>query len=38
MRQASKGKNIIGTLNYLAGQGRNSVYFLIMNDGDDVWP
>ncbi|HOJ31942.1 MAG TPA: DUF5060 domain-containing protein [Candidatus Hydrogenedentes bacterium] len=36
----NKGKNIIGALNYLAGQGMNSVYFLTMNvkgDGKDVW-
>jgi len=39
--QKSKGKNIIGALNYLAGKGMNSVYFLTMNvagDGKDVWP
>jgi hypothetical protein len=36
-----RGRNIIGALNYLAGQGMNSVYFLTMNvngDGKDVWP
>jgi hypothetical protein len=36
-----KGKGMIGALNYLAGKGMNSVYFLTMNvagDGDDVWP
>jgi hypothetical protein len=36
-----KGKNIIGSLNYLASKGMNSVYFLTMNvkgDGKDVWP
>jgi len=36
-----KGRNIIGALNYLAGAGMNSVYFLTMNvegDGNDVWP
>jgi len=36
-----KGKGIIGSLNYLASKGMNSVYFLTMNvngDGDDVWP
>jgi len=35
------GKGIIGALNYLAGKGMNSVYFLTMNvqgDGQDVWP
>lgn len=39
--QNSKGKNIIGALNYLASKGMNSVYFLTMNvqgDGKDVWP
>ncbi len=37
----TKGKNIIGALNYLAGKAMNSVYFLTMNvegDGKDVWP
>ncbi|MBI4557768.1 MAG: DUF5060 domain-containing protein [Candidatus Hydrogenedentes bacterium] len=36
-----KGKNLVGALNYLAGKGMNSVYFLTMNvvgDGKDVWP
>ena len=37
-----KGKGIIGALNYLAGKGMNSVYFLPYNidggDGKDVWP
>ncbi|MDX9753902.1 MAG: DUF5060 domain-containing protein [bacterium] len=39
--QGSKGKGMIGALNYLADQGMNSVYFLTMNvegDGKDVWP
>lgn len=39
--QEGKGKGIIGALNYLAGKGMNSVYFLTMNilgDGEDVWP
>jgi hypothetical protein len=40
--QGGKGKGIIGALNYLAGQGMNSVYFLTYNidggDGHDVWP
>jgi hypothetical protein len=39
--KTSKGKNLIGALNYLAGKGMNSVYFLTMNvngDGRDVWP
>jgi hypothetical protein len=39
--QQSKGKGIIGALNYLAGKGMNSVYFLTYNidggDGKDVW-
>ncbi len=39
--QDGKGKNIIGALNYLAGQGMNSVYFLTYNidggDGKDTW-
>ena len=36
-----KGKEIIGAVNYLAGKGINSQYFLTMNvggDGKDVWP
>lgn len=37
-----KGKGIIGALNYLAGKGMNSVYFLTYNldggDGKDTWP
>ncbi|MEM8944368.1 MAG: DUF5060 domain-containing protein [Planctomycetota bacterium] len=39
--QDSKGKGIIGALNYLASKRMNSVYFVTMNvtgDGDDVWP
>lgn len=40
--QGGKGKGIIGVLNYLAGKGMNSVYFLTYNidggDGHDVWP
>ena len=39
--QNGKGKGIIGALNYLAGAGGNSVYFLTMNiggDGKDVFP
>ncbi len=39
--QGSKGKGIIGALNYLADKGMNSVYFLTYNidggDGKDVW-
>jgi len=34
------GKGLIGALNYLAGAGMNSVYFLTFNvkgDGNDVW-
>lgn len=37
----SKGKAIIGALNYLSSKGMNSLYFLVMNehgDGDNVWP
>lgn len=37
----SQGKGIIGMLNYLAGKGMNSVYFLTYNldggDGRDTW-
>ncbi len=39
--QDDRGKGLIGALNYLAGMGMNSVYFLTFNvggDGDDVWP
>lgn len=39
--QGGKGKGMIGALNYLAGKGMNTVYFLTMNiggDGKDVWP
>jgi hypothetical protein len=39
--QDGKGKGIIGALNYLAGKGMNSVYFLTYNldggDGRDTW-
>jgi hypothetical protein len=39
--QQAKGKGIIGALNYLAGKGMNSVYFLTYNidggDGKDTW-
>ncbi len=38
----TKGRNLIGALNYLASAGVNSVYFLTYNtdggDGQDVWP
>ncbi|WP_236973467.1 DUF5060 domain-containing protein [Membranihabitans maritimus] len=37
----SKGKGIIGAINYLASKGINSIYMLTMNihgDGNDVWP
>ena len=38
----SKGKGMIGALNYLASKGMNSVYFIPYNidggDGKDVWP
>jgi hypothetical protein len=40
--QKTKGKGMIGALNYLASKGMNSVYFLTYNidggDGKDVWP
>lgn len=39
--RGDRGRGIIGALNYLAGMGMNSVYFLTMNvggDGNDVWP
>ncbi len=39
--KGTKGKAIIGALNYLAGKKMNSLYFLTMNvggDGDDVFP
>jgi len=39
--RGEKGRGIIGALNYLAGKGVNSLYFLTMNvrgDGKDVWP
>ena len=39
--RGSKGKGIIGALNYLASKGVNSVYFLTYNidggDGQDTW-
>lgn len=39
--KSSKGKGLIGGLNYLASKGMNSVYFLTYNldggDGRDVW-
>jgi len=39
--QVSKGKGLIGALNYLSGKGLNSFSFLPYNaggDGDNVWP
>ncbi len=36
-----KGKGLLGGLDYLAGAGVNSIYFLTLNingDGKDVWP
>ena len=39
--QGTKGKGIIGAINYLASEKVNSMYFLTFNeqgDGDDVWP
>ncbi len=38
---ASAGRGVIGALNYLEGQGINSIYFLPMNtggDAQDTWP
>ncbi|MEX2261712.1 MAG: DUF5060 domain-containing protein [Bryobacteraceae bacterium] len=41
MWKGGKGKGIVGALNYLAGKGMNSVYFLTYNldggDGRDSW-
>ncbi|MHC4520050.1 MAG: DUF5060 domain-containing protein [Planctomycetota bacterium] len=37
----SRGKGLIGSLNYLASRHVNSIYFLVQNiggDGKDVWP
>lgn len=39
--QGGRGRNLLGAMNYLAGKGVNSIYFLTMNvkgDGKDVWP
>jgi hypothetical protein len=39
--RGGKGKGIIGSLNYLASRGVNSIYCITMNvmgDGNDVWP
>jgi hypothetical protein len=39
--RGGRGKGLIGALNYIAGKGMNTVYFLTLNwrgDGDDVWP
>jgi hypothetical protein len=39
--KGTKGKGIIGAVNYLAEQGINSQFFLTMNveaDGEDTWP
>jgi Domain of unknown function (DUF5060)/Putative collagen-binding domain of a collagenase len=39
--QNSKGKGLIGAVNYLSGKGCNAFSFLTYNaggDGDDVWP
>lgn len=39
--QNSKGKGLIGAINYLSGKGLNSISFLPYNaggDGDNVWP
>lgn len=37
----ARGKALLGALEYLAGKGMNSLYFMTMNvhgDGDNVWP
>lgn len=39
--KGGKGTEIIGALNYIADQGLNAAYLLLMNvhgDGDDIWP
>jgi hypothetical protein len=39
--RGDRGKALVGALNYIAGKGMNTVYFLALNwrgDGDDVWP
>lgn len=39
--KSNQGRSLIGSINYLAAQNMNSVYFLTMNilgDGKDVWP
>lgn len=39
--QSSKGKGLIGAINYLSGKGCNAFSFLTYNaggDGDNVWP
>ncbi|MFT7589571.1 MAG: hypothetical protein ACI959_001790 [Limisphaerales bacterium] len=39
--QGTKGKGILGAVNYLSSKGVNSQYMLTFNvdgDGDDVWP
>lgn len=39
--RGGRGRNLMGAMNYLAGKGVNSIYFLTMNvrgDGKDVWP
>ncbi len=41
MWKEGKGKEIIGSINYLSEKGMNAAYFLTMNiegDGRDVWP
>lgn len=38
---STKGKGIIGAINYLSSKGINSLYMLTFNvngDGDDIWP
>jgi len=40
--RGGKGKGLLGAMNYLAGKGMNSVYFIPYNvdggDGKDTWP
>ena len=39
--RGGRGRNLLAAMNYLAGKGVNSIYFLPMNvrgDGKDVWP
>lgn len=39
--QGTRGRGLIGAMNYLASKGMNCVYFMTLTldgDGDDVWP